>query len=122
MTCLLFFFSSRRRHTRSLCDWSSDVCSSDLGGNQNIGGVRAVACGPGATRAVDCGGERAGPFLWEILQEGKDYYVDGSGAWFALASRLDQTDYLAVSYVPVAAIACGPGQALVGTFPVGARQ
>src|SRR5947207_6136378 len=27
---MLFFFSSRRRHTRSLCDWSSDVCSSDL--------------------------------------------------------------------------------------------
>src|SRR5260221_2355748 len=27
---ILFFFSSRRRHTRSLCDWSSDVCSSDL--------------------------------------------------------------------------------------------
>src|SRR5260221_6337629 len=26
----LLFFSSRRRHTRSLCDWSSDVCSSDL--------------------------------------------------------------------------------------------
>src|SRR6476646_10975102 len=25
-----FFFSSRRRHTMSLCDWSSDVCSSDL--------------------------------------------------------------------------------------------
>src|SRR5476649_3041867 len=28
--CGFFFFSSRRRHTRSLCDWSSDVCSSDL--------------------------------------------------------------------------------------------
>src|SRR5204863_5802974 len=27
---LFFFFSSRRRHTRSLRDWSSDVCSSDL--------------------------------------------------------------------------------------------
>src|SRR6266516_6783133 len=26
-----FFFSSRRRHTRSYGDWSSDVCSSDLG-------------------------------------------------------------------------------------------
>src|SRR5260221_9512019 len=26
----MFFFSSRRRHTISLCDWSSDVCSSDL--------------------------------------------------------------------------------------------
>src|SRR5437868_14316638 len=26
----IFFFSSRRRHTRSKRDWSSDVCSSDL--------------------------------------------------------------------------------------------
>src|SRR2546430_6550063 len=29
---VLLFFSSRRRHTRFDCDWSSDVCSSDLGG------------------------------------------------------------------------------------------
>src|SRR5262245_49726982 len=29
---LVFFFSSRRRHTRCLSDWSSDVCSSDLQG------------------------------------------------------------------------------------------
>src|SRR5438105_12272381 len=28
--CSCFFFSSRRRHTRSTRDWSSDVCSSDL--------------------------------------------------------------------------------------------
>src|SRR5256886_9547173 len=28
--CVFFFFSSRRRHTRFDCDWSSDVCSSDL--------------------------------------------------------------------------------------------
>src|SRR3712207_7039628 len=28
--CCLFFFSSRRRHTRYWRDWSSDVCSSDL--------------------------------------------------------------------------------------------
>src|SRR5205814_7602611 len=27
---IFFFFSSRRRHTRCLSDWSSDVCSSDL--------------------------------------------------------------------------------------------
>src|SRR5438270_2616719 len=27
---LFYFFSSRRRHTRFDCDWSSDVCSSDL--------------------------------------------------------------------------------------------
>src|SRR5260221_6385378 len=30
LASVFFFFSSRRRHTRSLCDWSSDVCSSDL--------------------------------------------------------------------------------------------
>src|SRR5262249_57342671 len=28
---VFFFFSSRRRHTRLVSDWSSDVCSSDLG-------------------------------------------------------------------------------------------
>src|SRR5947207_6165059 len=37
-----FFFSSRRRHTRSLCDWSSDVCSSDLGNKGNIGQLGAM--------------------------------------------------------------------------------
>src|SRR5882762_7001176 len=30
MCSFFFFFSSRRRHTRFKCDWSSDVCSSDL--------------------------------------------------------------------------------------------
>src|SRR5256886_5377045 len=30
VTHFFFFFSSRRRHTRFDCDWSSDVCSSDL--------------------------------------------------------------------------------------------
>lgn len=91
-------------------------------GNQNIGGVRAVACGAVA-RAVDCAAQRAGPFQWEILQEGRDYYVDPSGAWFALASRLDQSDYLAVSYIPAGQTGCGPTQALhcVGTFPIAAN-
>src|SRR5256886_4510719 len=37
MFCLrcFFFFSSRRRHTRFDCDWSSDVCSSDLFARRN---------------------------------------------------------------------------------------
>src|SRR5205814_5521817 len=34
--CVFFFFSSRRRHTRCLSDWSSDVCSSDLSDEQLI--------------------------------------------------------------------------------------
>src|SRR5688572_31282789 len=33
-----FFFSSRRRHTRFDCDWSSDVCSSDLRAPLLLGG------------------------------------------------------------------------------------
>src|SRR5256884_2732351 len=38
----MFFFSSRRRHTRCSRDWSSDVCSSDLNPNdgaQNAGAI-----------------------------------------------------------------------------------
>src|SRR2546430_3066180 len=39
-TYIIFFFSSRRRHTRFDCDWSSDVCSSDLAeaGNRRLEG------------------------------------------------------------------------------------
>src|SRR5690349_1526728 len=39
---MFFFFSSRRRHTRSLRDWSSDVCSSDLP-HVKSGKLRAIA-------------------------------------------------------------------------------
>src|SRR2546421_4090986 len=51
-----FFFSSRRRHTRSDRDWSSDVCSSDLSrienGDDNIGiAGRDVP----RLRRLDCG-------------------------------------------------------------------
>src|SRR5207249_960943 len=34
---IMFLFSSRRRHTRSKRDWSSDVCSSDLNANGRVG-------------------------------------------------------------------------------------
>src|SRR5439155_3475967 len=43
-----FFFSSRRRHTRWPRDWSSDVCSSDLGGRMGVRtqmGAKAVPFG-----------------------------------------------------------------------------
>src|SRR6266480_4581314 len=55
----LFFFSSRRRHTRLTCDWSSDVCSSDLPRGR---GSPAVDRGPGVERgrvpATPAGGLR----------------------------------------------------------------
>src|SRR6266480_6663396 len=48
---IFFFFSSRRRHTRLTCDWSSDVCSSDLAKGkrpwvvEKIRGARAFISG-----------------------------------------------------------------------------
>src|SRR5712691_13114978 len=51
-----FFFSSRRRHTRFDCDWSSDVCSSDL--------VRKERPHPGAQlRFTDTDGHRYQCFI-----------------------------------------------------------
>src|SRR5882762_342010 len=49
-----FFFSSRRRHTRFKCDWSSDVCSSDLAGYRtSLGGTGLVQpAGSTATQVV----------------------------------------------------------------------
>src|SRR5262249_57018861 len=46
-TCMVFgfFFSSRRRHTRLVSDWSSDVCSSDL----FFGEISTKAAGGAAT-------------------------------------------------------------------------
>src|SRR2546430_3705249 len=38
----VFFFSSRRRHTRFDCDWSSDVCSSDLRRDEGVTGIEKV--------------------------------------------------------------------------------
>src|SRR6266480_7293158 len=42
-----FFFSSRRRHTRLTCDWSSDVCSSDLAAHEPYrAALEAAPAGP----------------------------------------------------------------------------
>src|SRR5260370_17813857 len=48
-----FFFSSRRRHTRFKCDWSSDVCSSDLKTGERIlsGLFHRQLSPPGRSRA-----------------------------------------------------------------------
>src|SRR5699024_12193887 len=49
-----FFFSSRRRHTRSKRDWSSDVCSSDLGNRARGAGKReAIFCSTRRIKACD---------------------------------------------------------------------
>src|SRR5260370_19550114 len=50
-TLSYFFFSSRRRHTRFKCDWSSDVCSSDLA-SQTAGNLNVVVVGWNDTQAA----------------------------------------------------------------------
>src|SRR5256885_12947120 len=46
----VFFFSSRRRHTRLQGDWSSDVCSSDLAPSRSTGrSWTASSCRPNAS-------------------------------------------------------------------------
>src|SRR5258705_3120020 len=54
---MFFFFSSRRRHTRCLSDWSSDVCSSDLiqaakGETEVANAMNAFLKNPGDTQAL----------------------------------------------------------------------
>src|SRR6266481_218927 len=58
---VFFFFSSRRRHTRWNCDWSSDVCSSDL-----VPFSDPVADGPVIQRASERA-LRGGTCLGQVL-------------------------------------------------------
>src|SRR5205814_3250653 len=63
---MFFFFSSRRRHTRCLSDWSSDVCSSDLAcPNLRLmeSPIRLCACIGTINRG---GAERHSPAFWFI--------------------------------------------------------
>src|SRR5690242_21076764 len=68
-----FFFSSRRRHTRLTCDWSSDVCSSDLFGAAEHAVRRRIAKASGAQmlqRPTRRGGKRhhrQGPALGSAI-------------------------------------------------------
>ena len=69
----------------------------------NLGGIRALA------RSAD-GAQTYGPVRWELLIQGTDYHLDGSGLWLALGTKLDQNDFLAVSYISA-------DGTLVGSFP-----
>src|SRR5699024_11445640 len=57
---IFFFFSSRRRHTRSKRDWSSDVCSSDL--------VSITTSNSGKT--IDVEGNQETPCIIELTPSG----------------------------------------------------
>lgn len=73
------------------------------GADPNLGGITALA------RTIDPT-QSFGPVRWQLLIQGTDYYLDPSGLWFALSTKLDQNDYLAVSYTTAAGTT-------VGSFP-----
>src|SRR2546427_2195658 len=83
----VFFFSSRRRHTRFDCDWSSDVCSSDLGGELAIRGfVQAFDAKTGETLwrtyTIPAPGE-PGSDTWS----GDDWKNGGGSVWIRSEER-----------------------------------
>src|SRR2546430_4106029 len=86
---LVFFFSSRRRHTRFDCDWSSDVCSSDLfsfAAPEHLGPmyVPGGQIGPGAFTEVfvfDSGGTTGCGSQCRLLAAGR-LNKKGRGAWW----------------------------------------
>src|SRR5438045_978576 len=61
----VFFFSSRRRHTRCLSDWSSDVCSSDLG-TATVASRRIFPFYTGVTRLVPMGNLSYNALIWKM--------------------------------------------------------
>src|SRR5436190_3625908 len=70
---LYFFFSSRRRHTRSLCDWSSDVCSSDLAAFGKHQHAVAVGEAPLVVLRLDVDPLDAGDLRSEERRVGKEW-------------------------------------------------
>src|SRR5260370_3974560 len=67
MICF-FFFSSRRRHTRFKCDWSSDVCSSEAGSGKGLGRTSVSATAGQAEDQRDLAG-RLGIKPGQVVQE-----------------------------------------------------
>src|SRR5699024_11879887 len=74
-----FFFSSRRRHTRSKRDWSSDVCSSDLGPTAAAAAPPSRA-GRDLTRAIPVGVGLGALVIASIAFSPRWWYLVAAGA------------------------------------------
>src|SRR5439155_15374055 len=88
---IFFFFSSRRRHTRWPRDWSSDVCSSDLGLasiNVAVDACNVVSLHSGLpVSVVDLDKARA-PFRVGLAPAGASYVFNASGQAIDLGGLL----------------------------------
>src|SRR5438067_10386865 len=81
---VFFFFSSRRRHTRSKRDWSSDVCSSDLDSfvKVTLAGTNTIALYGARTNVFFIGSNG-----YLTLNNGDATYLESFGSHFSLRSE-----------------------------------
>ena len=93
--------ASAQRPQSALQVYRYRAALSQAGVNPNVGGINAVA--------ISADNAQQQTARWELLIQNQDYYLDPSGLWFTLASKLDQKDYLAVSYVTATGVAVGTG-------------
>src|ERR1035441_2528782 len=101
LSSFCFFFSSRRRHTRCLSDWSSDVCSSDLLKYHPFGITPYLGAGGGTIRfkPTPYGGQGL-PFQYRAAY----YYQLGlednfPGSHFGMRLGFRQLIYLAPDFL-----------------------
>lgn len=81
------------------------AAAGNVGTNPNLGGIRALAINEAGTAR-----QQVGPLEWELLVQGEQYWLDPSGLWFVLTTKLDPADFLAVSYRTA-------DGGVVGTYP-----
>src|SRR5260370_10472500 len=86
LTIESFFFSSRRRHTRFKCDWSSDVCSSDLW--STISRLRPSL----VSKHIMFEETKEGLNLEIVDQDGRSMFADGSKAPYERTRRLIRSE------------------------------
>src|SRR6266446_8684337 len=91
MIVMAFFFSSRRRHTRLLGDWSSDVCSSDLAAAAGDGARWDVAEGVWETEHENASAVGGDPRVRDVLGvvPGAGVQAAGDAGYYVVRRELD---------------------------------
>src|SRR5699024_8903964 len=89
LSLMIFFFSSRRRHTRSKRDWSSDVCSSDLDPSRMVRAYANSSATMNLIRALTGSGTAD---LYKLHEWNREFVANSpAGARYeALAQEIDR--------------------------------
>src|SRR5690349_5127227 len=106
----LFFFSSRRRHTRSLRDWSSDVCSSDLDESSRVPVMISVTITDASGRTLS--GQTIGAF-YNSIRHAKPFSV---GINCALGGKEMRPYIEELAQIAECYVSCYPNAGLPNAF------